>query len=66
MVDAAEVGHDDWDRQGNDQHPAQRTDRTKDLPCDRLGHHVPVTIEREKERERGGGEREREVGREKE
>lgn len=59
VIDSAKVGHDDGNRQGDYQHPAQRTDRTKDLPCDRLGHHVPVTTAREKERGRGEGERER-------
>lgn len=42
MIDAAEVGHDDRNRQGNYQHAAQRADRTEDLSRDRLGNHVSV------------------------
>lgn len=43
VVDAAEVGHDDRHGQGDDQHPAQRADGAKDLPSNRLGHHVTIT-----------------------
>lgn len=42
VVDAAEVGDDDGNGQGDDQHPAQRADGAEDLPGDGLGHHVTI------------------------
>lgn len=42
MVDPAEVGHDDGDGQGDDQHAAQRADGAEDLPHDGLWDHVSI------------------------
>lgn len=42
VVDAAEVGDDDGNGQGDDQHPAQRADGAEDLPGNGLGHHVTI------------------------
>lgn len=43
MVNPAEVGNDHWDRQSNDQHTTQRTNRAKYLASNCLGHHVAIT-----------------------
>lgn len=48
VVNSAEVGNNDWNRQSNDQHPAQGADGAKYLPSNCLGHHVTIT---------GGGKR---------
>lgn len=42
VVYAAEVRHDDGDRQRNHQHAAQRADGAKDLPSNRLWYHVSI------------------------
>ncbi len=42
VVDAAKVGHDDRDRQGNYQHPTQRAYGPKHLPNDCFWHHITV------------------------
>ena len=52
VIDAAKVGHDDRDRQGNYQHTTQRADGTKDLPCNRLRNHVSVTAKGDRKTER--------------
>lgn len=49
MVDAAEVGNDDGNRQSDDQHPTERTDGAKDLSCYGLRDHVSVPTEKEQE-----------------
>lgn len=49
MVDAAEVGNDDGNRQSNDQHPTERTDGAKDLSCYSLRDHVSIPAEKEQE-----------------
>lgn len=49
MIDAAKVGHDDRDREGNYQHPTQRADRAEDLPRNRLGNHVSVPARERRE-----------------
>lgn len=43
MVDSAEVGHNDRNRQSDDQHAAQRADGAEDLPHDGLWHHVAIS-----------------------
>lgn len=54
MVDTAEVGHDDGDRQSDDQHAAERADGAKDLPHDGLWHHVAISeAERETDDDSG-------------
>lgn len=50
VVDSAEVGHDDGDRQGDDQHATQRADGTKDLPHNGLWHHVTISKRAESQR----------------
>lgn len=52
VIDAAKVGHDDRDGQGNYQHPTQRADRAKDLPRNRLRNHVSVPARGDREKER--------------
>lgn len=42
VVDPAEVGDDDGNRQSDDEHAAERTHRAEDLPHDRLRDHVAV------------------------
>lgn len=42
MVYAAEVRHDDGDRQRNHQHAAQGADGAEDLPSNRLWYHVSI------------------------
>ena len=42
MVDAAEVGHDDRDRQRDDQNTAQRTHAANHLADHRTRHHVTI------------------------
>lgn len=49
MVDAAEVGNDDGNRQSDDQHPTEGTDGAKDLPCYGLRDHVSIPAEQEQE-----------------
>ncbi len=49
MINAAEVGNDDWNRQSDDQHPTERTDGAKDLSCYGLRDHVSVPAEKEQE-----------------
>lgn len=43
VVNSAEVGNNDWNRQSNDQHPAQGANGAKYLPSNCLGHHVTIT-----------------------
>jgi len=42
MVDATEVGHDDWDRKCYDEHAAERTNSAHNLADDRVGNHITV------------------------
>lgn len=51
MINAAEVGNNNWDRQSNDQHPAQRANGAKYLPSNRLGHHVSITRGKQRQKE---------------
>lgn len=48
MVDSAEVGDDDRNGQGDDQHTAQRADGAKDLPHDGLWYHVTISETRQR------------------
>ena len=41
-VDAREVGDDDGHRERNDEHTAQRAHAARDLPHQRLRHHVCI------------------------
>lgn len=43
VVNSAEVGNNDRNRQSNDQHPAQGANGAKYLPSNCLGHHVTIT-----------------------
>lgn len=48
VVDSTEVGYNHWDRQSNDQDPAQRTDGSENLPCYGFWYHVTIPWVREK------------------
>lgn len=53
VVNSAEVGNNDWNRQSNDQHPTQGANGAKYLPSNCLGHHVTITTGGKKKK---GGE----------
>ncbi len=42
VVDAGEVGHDDGDGKGDDEHPGEGADTADTLAHHGTGHHVPV------------------------
>lgn len=52
VVDPAEVGDDDRNRQGDDQHAAQRADGAEDLPHDGLWYHVAISDGEAREHQR--------------
>lgn len=49
VVDATEVGDDNRDGQSDHQHTAQGADGAKDLPGNRLWHHVSVSMDEKDE-----------------
>ncbi len=46
MIDPGEVGHDDGDGEGDDEHSAERADAADDLAQHGGGHHVAVAQRR--------------------
>lgn len=50
VVDATEVGDDDGDGQRDYQHAAEGANGAKDLPGDRLWHHVSISVEGKEEK----------------
>lgn len=50
VVDATEVGDDDGDGQSDHQHAAEGANGAKDLPSDRLWHHVSISVDGKEEK----------------